>query len=85
VIEQMYDAGEVSEIFGVAQSWVQKWRKHGKLRSTRVGRLMRFSEGEIGRFQGIGCDEIMYPNTQVNEIGEAIGEFAEAQMASSTE
>jgi excisionase family DNA binding protein len=79
MIEQMYDVNEVAEILGVTEYWVNKWRKQGKIRSLKAGRLVRYSEDEIARFQGIGCDFVILPTCRVNEDEAAIGELAEAQ------
>jgi excisionase family DNA binding protein len=78
MLEQLYSTEHVAEIMGISTRSVERWRREGKLRPVKAGRLIRYPEAQLNRFLGIDSNGVFTPNEHVDENGDAIGELAEA-------
>jgi hypothetical protein len=79
MIEQFYSTKHVADILAVTTKAVERWRRKGKLKPVRAGKLCRYAESEINRFLGIGENGETFANDHVNEDGSATGELLAAQ------
>ncbi len=48
--ERLYTVKEVAHRFSVTERTIQNWIKTGKLRATKVGKIIRISESDMQEF-----------------------------------
>ena len=49
-LDRLLDVHEAAEVMGVSHFTVRAWIRAGKLRATKLGRLVRLECGEVLRF-----------------------------------
>ncbi len=52
MIDKLYSAKQAAEILGATRISVYRWIKTGKLKSVKVGGLVRIKEGDLNEFIG---------------------------------